>query len=442
MSEKSQLAVDQGELDRAYKKITLRIIPFLIIGYIAAFLDRANIGYVKADLASDLGFTAAIYGLGAGLFYLGYSAFEIPSNLLLKKIGARITFARIMILWGGITVAFAWITTPEQFYVMRFLLGAAEAGFFPGVLLYITYWVPTRLRAGLTAKFMSALVVSGIIGGLLSGIVLEGLDGVAGLAGWQWLFITFGIPSVLLGIMALFWLSDSPDKAKWLTAREKDIVMHDLAQDVTSRNKKGGVNQGHKLIDALKDSRVWILGVMAIALVSGIGGLFFWMPAIVHNTGVESKTAIGFLTALPYVVALFAQQLVARSSDKRGERRLHVSICALVCGISWILLSTVSDHTWPSMIVLTIICASCFGATGPFWSMPSHFLTGAAAAGGIAVVTTFGGIVGAFSPYIAGLSQDLTGSTDATMYYYGTLYLLGAIAIFFGTKQTKSSGGD
>lgn len=221
MTTEANLVQGRSEIDLAYRKITLRIIPFLIIGYIAAFLDRANIGYVKADLVSELGFSAAIYGLGAGLFYLGYSAFEIPSNLLLKKIGARITFARIMILWGGITVAFAWMHTPTQFYVLRFLLGAAEAGFFPGVLLYITYWVPTRLRAGLTAKFMSALVVSGIIGGMLSGLVLDGLDGVAGMAGWQWLFIAFGIPSVVLGIVSLFWLSDSPDKAKWLTEREK-----------------------------------------------------------------------------------------------------------------------------------------------------------------------------------------------------------------------------
>lgn len=426
------------ELDRIYRKITFRIVPFLIIGYIAAYLDRANIGYVKADLATDLGFSAAVYGLGAGLFYIGYSVFEVPSNLLLKKVGARITFARIMILWGGISVGFAFITTPFQFGVMRFLLGAAEAGFFPGVLLYITYWVPTRLRAGITAKFMSALVISGVVGGLLSGVIIDGMNGLLGLEGWQWLFITFGLPSVFLGAFALFWLTDRPNKAKWLTQEERDLVEADLAKDEANQ-KSGDAKVNHRLLDVLKDVRIYVLGVMAIALISGLGGLFFWMPTIVHNTGVESKTAIGFLTAFPYVVALFAQQWVARSSDRHQERRLHVSICAFVSGISWILLSTVSDHTWLSMIVLTVMCASGFGATGPFWSMPSNFLSGAAAAGGIAIVTTFGGIVGAISPYVAGWSQDLTGSTDTTMYYYGTLYLLGGTAIFFGTKPRKTS---
>jgi sugar phosphate permease len=436
--EKILSVTEQAELDQVYKKITLRIVPFLIIGYIAAYLDRANIGYVKADLADELGFSAAVYGMGAGLFYIGYSAFEVPSNLLLKKVGARLTFARIMILWGAISVGFAFIVTPTQFGVMRFLLGAAEAGFFPGVLLYITYWVPGRLRAGITAKFMSALVVSGVVGGLLSGIVIEGMDGWLGMSGWQWLFITFGLPSVFLGVFSLFWLSDSPDKAKWLTDREKEIVLADIANDQISV-KSSGQKVNHSLLDTLKDSRIYILGLMAIALISGLGGLFFWMPTIVQNTGVESKTTIGFLTALPYLVALFSQQLVARSSDKHQERRLHVSICAFISGISWILLSTVSDQTWPSMIVLSIIAASGFGATGPFWAMPSSFLTGAAAAGGIAIVTTFGGIVGAISPYVAGWSQDLTGSTDATMYYYGVLYLVGGLAIFFGVKPNKKT---
>lgn len=426
----------ERELDLVYGKIIRRIVPFLIVGYIAAYLDRSNIGFARVQMLGDLGFSELVYGVGAGLFYLGYSAFEIPSNLLLKRIGARLTFARIMILWGTISASFAFIDTSFQFGLLRFLLGAAEAGFFPGVLLYITYWVPTYRRARITAMFMSAIVLSGLIGGPLSGLIMGYMDGIAGMRGWQWLFIVEGLPSVGLGILVLVWLTDSPAKSNWLTSREKEIVLADLKQDEESR-VQNTAKVSHNLLDALKDTRLYILGFMSVALISGIGGLSFWLPTILQDSGIEDVVTLGFLAGIPYLIALVVQQWVAHHSDKTKERRLHVSVCALVCGVSWILLPALAGQTWPAVILLTLACAGAFGATGPFWSMPASFLGGSAAAGGIALVTTFGGISGFISPIFVGWATDLTGSLTAGQYYYGSLYLIAAVAIYFGTREQR-----
>ena len=424
------------ELDLAYGKIIRRIVPFLIVGYIAAYLDRSNIGFARVQMLGDLGFSELVYGVGAGLFYLGYSAFEIPSNLLLKRIGARLTFARIMILWGTISASFAFISTAFQFNLLRFLLGAAEAGFFPGVLLYITFWVPTYRRARITAMFMSAIVISGLIGGPLAGLIMGYMDGIAGMRGWQWLFIVEGLPSVALGLLALVWLTDTPATSNWLTSREKEIVLADLKQDEESR-RKSDVKVSHNLLDALKDWRLYILGFMSIALISGIGGLSFWLPAILQDSGIDNVVTLGFLAGIPYLIALIVQQWVAHHSDKTRERRIHVSICALVCGLSWVLLPALADQTWLALLLLTLACAGAFGATGPFWSMPASFLGGSAAAGGIALVTTFGGISGFISPIFVGWAADVTGSLAAGQYYYGSLYLIAAVAIFFGARQMR-----
>lgn len=440
MPTENSLPADQLEIDQAYRKIIRRIVPFLIIGYIAAYLDRSNIGFARVQMLGDLGFSELVYGLGAGLFYLGYSAFEVPSNLLLKKIGARLTFARIMILWGAISMCFAFITSATQFGVLRFLLGAAEAGFFPGVLLYITYWVPTNRRARITAMFMSAIVLSGLIGGPISGLIMGGMEGVGGLRGWQWLFLIEGFPSILLGILALLWLADSPAKAKWLSEREKQIVLSDLQTDDAKRFK-GGAKLNQSLLETLKDRRIYILGFMSIALISGIGGLSFWLPQILANSGIDDVVTLGFLAGVPYIFALISQQWVAHHSDKVGERRLHVSICALICGVSWILLPSLASQTWLALLLLTFACSGAFGATGPFWSMPASFLAGSATAGGIAIVTTFGGISGFISPIVVGWATDLTGTLSAGQYYYGTLYLIGALAIFFGTRESDPSNG-
>ena len=439
MADNHQIPANPGEIDAAYKKITRRIIPFLILGYIAAYLDRSNIGFARVQMLGDLGFTELVYGFGAGLFYLGYSAFEVPSNLLLKKIGARLTFARIMILWGIISAGFAFITTATQFSVMRFLLGAAEAGFFPGVLLYITYWVPSERRARFTAMFMSALVLSGLIGGPISGAIMAGMDGVAGMRGWQWLFIVEAMPSIILGIITLLWLADTPEKAKWLTDREKAIVKADLARDASAEQQKTKVS--HTLGEAFRDYRIYILASMAIALVSGIGGLSFWLPTILHQAGIENLLTLGILAGVPYLIALGVQQWVAHHSDKTGERRWHVAICAFVCALAWFLLPSFASQPWFSLGLLVVACGGAFGATGPFWAMPAGFLSGAAAAGGIALVSTLGGMFAFLSPTIVGWATDQTGSLAAGQYYYGTLFLLAAIILPWGTRNRKPAHG-
>ncbi len=424
-----------AELDAVYRKITRRIIPILILGYIAAYLDRSNIGFARVQMLGDLGFSELVYGLGAGLFYLGYSVFEVPSNLLMKRVGARLTFARIMILWGLISGCFAFVTTATQFNVLRFLLGAAEAGFFPGVLLYITFWVPSERRARFTAYFMSALVLSGLIGGPISGVIMAGMEGVAGMRGWQWLFIIEAMPSVILGIFVLLYLTDTPDQAKWLTAEEKALVREDLARDAASRQSETKVS--HTLKDALLDYRIYVLASMAIALVSGIGGLSFWLPTVLHQAGIEDLVMLGFLSGVPYLIALGVQQWVAHHSDKTGERRWHVGICALICAIAWFLLPSFAENPWISLLLLVFACAGAFGATGPFWTMPSGFLSGTAAAGGIAMVSTIGAMFAVFSPTIVGWATDQTGTLAAGQYYYGSLFLLAAIILPWGTRNRQ-----
>ncbi len=436
-------SANQAELDAVYRKITRRIIPILILGYIAAYLDRSNIGFARVQMLGDLGFTELAYGLGAGLFYLGYSVFEVPSNLLLKRVGARLTFARIMILWGLISACFAFVTTATQFNLLRFLLGAAEAGFFPGVLLYITFWVPSERRARFTAYFMSALVLSGLIGGPISGVIMAGMEGVGGMRGWQWLFIIEAMPSVILGLFVLLYLTDTPDQAKWLTAEEKALVREDLARDVASKQSETKVS--HTLKDAFLDYRIYVLASMSVALVSGIGGLSFWLPTVLHQAGIENLVMLGFLSGVPYLIALGVQQWVAHHSDKTGERRWHVGICAMICAIAWFLLPSFAQNPWISLLLLVFACAGAFGATGPFWTMPSGFLSGTAAAGGIAMVSTIGAMFAILSPTIVGWATDQTGTLAAGQYYYGSLFLLAAIVLPWGTRNrppaTQTSSG-
>lgn len=433
MNANDEIVADQAEINAAHRKVARRIIPILILGYIAAYLDRSNIGFARVQMLGDLGFTELVYGLGAGLFYVGYSAFEVPSNLLLKKIGARRTFARIMIMWGLISAGFAFVTTATQFSVMRFLLGCAEAGFFPGVLLYITFWVPVQRRARFTAMFMSALVLSGLIGGPISGVVMAGMDGVAGMRGWQWLFIVEALPSVILGVVVLVWLTDTPEQAKWLTDREKAIVRADLDKDKAAEQQKTRIS--HTLGEAFRDYRIYVLATMAIALVSGIGGLGFWLPTILHQAGVEDLMILGILSGIPYLIALGVQQWVAHHSDKTGERRWHVAVCALVCAIAWFLLPSFASQPWVSVLLLAIACSGAFGATGPFWTMPSGFLSGSAAAGGIALVSALGSIFAFLSPTFVGWMTDVSGALAAGQYYYGTLFLVAAIVLPLGTRQ-------
>ena len=436
MTDKLLRDVSPQEADATYKRVTRRLIPFLIICYICAYVDRSNIGIAKLDFMSHLGFTEAVYGLAGGLFYLGYSLFEVPSNLLMSRIGARLTIARIMFLWSLLSAATAFMTIPSHFYVLRFLLGAAEAGFFPGVLFYLSQWAPPQRRARMTALFMSAMALAGIIANPISGMVMSGMDGVQGFAGWQWLFLIEGVPGCILAVVAYHYLTNTPQEATWLTDRQKAILVRDLEEEQAAKH-----DTGHsRLADALKDPRFYTLALMAMAMISGLAGLSLWVPTIVRGAGVQDVLDIGLISALPYICGVVAQQLIARSSDQRQERRWHAAGPALFGAAAWLALPLVDGDKVLSVVAITCVGIGMFGATGPFWSLPANYLRGTAAAGGIALITTFGSISGFFSPILVGWATERSGSLAFGQVYFGLLLGAGALLLLASPKPAGRAG--
>jgi D-galactonate transporter len=432
MTEDPLKDVSPLEVEQTYRRITRRLIPFLIICYICAYVDRSNIGIAKLQFTSSIGINEAMYGLGGGLFYLGYSLFEVPSNLVMARIGARLTIARVMFLWSIFSVLTAFITHPYHFYILRFLLGAAEAGFFPGVLFYLSQWAPAPRRARLTALFMSAMALAGILTNPISGGIMRTMDGFQGFAGWQWLFLIEGLPGCLLAVVAYYYLTNTPREAKWLTERQKAILIRDLETDQTAKQHVHG-----RFVDALKDIRFYSLAVMAMAMISGLAGLSLWVPTIIRRSGVVDVWHIGLLAALPYVCGVIAQQLIAHSSDKHQERKWHAVVPGLFGAAAWFSLPLVADNTVLSIVALTCVGIGMFGATGPFWSMPANYLRGAAAAGGIALITSFGSISGFFSPILVGWATERSGTLSFGQYYFGAFLALGALLLLLGAKPDR-----
>lgn len=411
-----------AELEETYRIVSRRLIPFLIVCYIFAYIDRSNIGIAKLGFMGTLGFSEAVYGLAGGLFYLGYSLFEVPSNLWMKRIGARLTIARIMFLWSLVSAATAFMLVPWHFYSLRFLLGVAEAGFFPGVLLYLSYWAPAARRARMTAQFMSAMALAGVIANPVGGLIMSGMDGLGGLAGWQWLFIVEGLPGCALAVVAFFYLTDRPAQAKWLTVRQKALLEEDLSREAAA----AGGQKHARFIDAIKDPRFYSLAVMAMAMISGLAGLSLWVPTIIRRAGIDDVLTVGLISALPYVFGVVAQQLIARSSDRLQERRWHAAGAGLFGAAAWLCLPLAQGN-----LVLSVVAACCigigmFGATGPFWSLPATYLKGTAAAGGIAIITTCGAVAGFFSPIIVGWVSDQTGTLSFGQIYFGTFLAIGS----------------
>lgn len=431
MSAQQKIVIDQSDSDRLYKKIVGKLLPLLMIAYILNYLDRSNIGFAKLQFMPDLGMTEAMFGLGAGLFYLGYSLWEIPNNLIMRKFGARITLARIMICWGLVSAAFMFMTTPLHYYILRILLGIAEAGLFPGILLYISFWIPASRRAGFTAMFMSSMALASIIGGPLSGFIMHYFEGVAGMRGWQWMFFLEGIPTVLMGIVILYKLVDKPAQAKWLTQQEKDLLQAEFdAEDSVRKTEVGG---HHNFLSALRDLRFYSMAGMSMCLVAGGAGLQIWMPSIIRASGISNVWNIGLLSALPFVVAVIVQQLVARRSDRAQERRWHAAVPTFVAAIGWVLLTQIEHNLVLSMIALTIIASGFLGATGPFWALPSRYLGGTAAAGGLALIAMLGGVGAFFSPTIVGELATATGNMKIGYLYYASLMIIGPLLMLYGT---------
>jgi len=399
--------------------------PLLVVCYIVSFIDRTNVGLAKIEFMGDLGFNNAQYGLGAGIFYLGYILLEIPSNQALAKIGARLTLLRIMVLWGVCCVALAWMSTPTHFYVLRFLLGAAEAGFFPGVLLYLTFWIPSRRRARFTAIFMASIPIAGLLGGPIAGFILTGMDGLAGWRGWQWLFVVEGLPAIILGLVVYFTLSDRPANARWLSPDERLRVQADLDADKRSAPPSAHATFGA----ALRDPAFYVLGILGFAIMVSTAGVFFWLPSIIAESGVADTRVIGMLSAVPFIIAVIVQYAVARHSDATQERRWHAAVPVLLGAFGWIALPAVSDSVPLALIALTVATTGSLAAMGPFWSLPPAMLSGTAVAGGIALVTTLAGLGNFLSPVLVGWLVDQTGSLAAGQVYFGVLMLIGGGAL-------------
>ncbi|KPH01506.1 MFS transporter [Pseudomonas sp. RIT-PI-q] len=425
-----------------YRKVIWRLMPYLLIAFVFNAIDRINLSFAKLNMAADIGLSDAAYGIGAGIFYLGYILFEIPSNLYMQRVGARATLTRIMVLWGLITVAIAFVTTPNQLIAVRFLLGAAEAGFFAGVILYLTYWFPSALRGRITAIFYMSALVAGIISGPLAGWIMTSFNGWMGLRDWQVLFVLEGIPAVLLGLFGWFWLTDKPSQATWLSDSEKQAIIRAVEVEPAKSSARGGFSE------VLRDPRVYIAGLTFFFINCGSHTVSYWMPTLIRGFGVEDMKTIGMLSSLPFIGALCGMYLLARSSDKRQERRWHVGLTMLASAISFFLLGFAQASLPLTVLLLSLGAATTFSAISLFWTIPPALLTPAKAAGGIALISTMGNFAGVVSQMAVGAIKSATGNlymafdVIAAVLVIGALLLLIAIPAHCLEARRPGTGAD
>ncbi|MCT9460637.1 MFS transporter [Acinetobacter baumannii] len=412
--------VDTTIRKSAYRKIAFRLMPFLMLCYFCAYLDRVNVGFAKLQMMSDLQFSEAVYGLGAGIFFIGYFLCEVPSNIVLHKVGARRWIARIMITWGILSGCFAFVQTEWQFYTLRFLLGVAEAGLAPGLLLYLTYWFPSYRRARMTVLWFIAIPISGMIGGPLSGLIMDRMSGVHGWFGWQWMFVIEAIPTVLVGLLVLAVLKDSVQDANWLTQDEKNLVKQELAQD--NQHKEGHAS----VKEFIADKRLWLLAGIYFCVVMGQYAITFWLPTLIRNSGISDNWHIGLLTSLPYMCAIVVMILAGRSGDHFQERRWHLIIPMCAGAIALTFATLFASNLTLSLICLCIAASGVLTASSLFWMLPTNFLGGVSAAAGIAAVNSFANLAGFCSPYLIGWVTTNTGSNAIGMFLITTVLIFGA----------------
>ncbi len=396
-----------AEFERqTYGKVTRRLIPFLFLCYILAYLDRVNVGFAKLQMQADLGLSDSAYGLGAGLFFVAYFFFEVPSNILMRRVGARFWIARIMVLWGLISASMMFAHSERVFYTLRVLLGLAEAGFFPGVILYLTFWYTRAHRARMVATFMTAIPVSGVIGGPVSGWIMQQMGGVWGLRNWEWLYLIEGMPSVVLGLLVLAYLDDGPTKAKWLTDDEKALLAARLHEEEEFKVASEGAVHG--IGAAFRSPRVMLCCAIYFAIVMGNYGLTFWLPQIISDTVSTSPWRIGLVSMIPWGVGAITMILVGHSSDRHNERRWHIAVPAIVGAVAFAASGMPGISGWTGIFFLTIATGGTMAAMACFWSLPTAFLSGAGAAAGIAWINSVGNVSGYVSPYLVGAIRDAT----------------------------------
>jgi ACS family tartrate transporter-like MFS transporter len=405
---------------RTLRRITWRIVPFIMLLYFVAYIDRVNIGFAALTMKEDLGFTASILGFGAGIFFWGYFLFEVPSNIILHKVGARLWIARVMVTWGIISAAMAFVEGPTSFYVIRFLLGAAEAGFFPGIILYLSYWFPARHRAGVTAFFMAAAPLSTALGSPISAALLE-MNGVMGLAGWQWMFVLEAIPALILGVVVFFYMTDRPELASWLKDDERAWLVKAMNEEAASKAE----HAKHGVLSGLANPRVIALALIYFGTSAGLYTLGIWAPQIIKQLGVSSMT-VGFLNAIPPIVSVIAMVWWSRHSDRTGERTWHVVLACVAAAIG-LVVAAGANSIVGLIAALTLVNVGISCAKPPLWSMPTMFLSGAAAATGIATINSIGNLGGFAGPARIGWVKDQTGSFSGGLYFVAGLLVLSAV---------------
>ena len=409
--------------DALYRKVARRVIPVLFVCYIAAYLDRVNVGFAKLQMQADVPqISDAVYGLGAGIFFLGYFIFEVPSNILLEKVGARFWIARIMVSWGIVSCLMIFVNSPWMFYGLRLLLGIAEAGFFPGVILYLTYWFPSRRRGEMTALFMLAVALTGVIGAPLSGWILHQFSGTTGLRGWQMLFLLEGIPSIVLGIFVPWLLANGVRSAQWLNEDEKRLLEQNLQAE-----------EAHKMHLPLSgiffNPLLILFASIYFCSVMGLYGTGFWIPQLIKNTGVTDPLYLGLLTAIPYSFGAIAMVVLGRSSDRSGERRLHFALASFLGAIGIVISNLFRQNTLIAMVGLTIATLGILATLPLFWPMPTALLAGTSAAAGLAWINSLGNLAGFFGPSIVGWFADLTKRSDYGLYVVAAALVLGSILV-------------
>jgi len=416
--------------DRAYAKVFWRIVPFLMLCYVVAYLDRVNVGFAKLQMSSELGLSEAAYGIGAGIFFIGYFLFEVPSNVIMNRVGARMWIARIMVTWGIISAAFMFTSSETVFYVLRFLLGVAEAGFFPGIILYLTAWYPADRRARIITTFMSAIPISAIFGNPLSGLLMDSFHGTHGLSGWQWMFLIEAVPAILFGVATFFYLDDTIHDAKWLNDEEKRVLTANIEAENWVKT-----TSPHSIAATLTDRRVWLMCLIYFCFVLGQYGLNFWMPSIVKASGVSGNLNIGLISAIPYICTFVVMLALGRSADRLRERRWHLVVPAVVAAGGFVA-ATIATSTTISIVCLSLAAAGAISCAPLFWSLPTAFLAGTGAAAGIAWINSVGNLAGFLGPFLVGYLKDFTGTNSAGMYLLAAALIIGSLAVLTVPAKT------
>lgn len=420
-------------------RLTWRLLPFLFLLYIVAYLDRINVGFAALQMQEQLKFSDRMYGLGAGMFFAGYFLFQVPSNLALNRVGARRWIAMLMIIWGVISSSMATVETPRGFYVLRFLLGSAEAGFFPGMILYLKSWFPENARARAVALFMTAGPLSGVLGGPLSGALL-GLHHRGGLTGWQWLFLLEGLPAIVLGAVVYFQLADQPSNATWLREEQRAWLIRTLENEKTASSAVGSFDTlAIFFTEVLLNARIWLLAFIYFGLNTCSYGISLWLPTLIHSWSTAGSFFIGMVSTIPYLAAAVTMVLVGQHSDRTGERRWHVALCAF-SGATALFVAAYAGSLAVSVAAISVAMLSVSSMVGPFWALPTKFLQGTAAAAGIALINSIGNLGGFFGPAVIGSVRTSTGSfRGGFLIAAATLALCGCVAPLVRIARTAGS---